>query len=685
MEQPPADRGSDPFIGRLLDGRYLIERRIARGGMATVYEARDTRLERTVAVKIMHPGMGDDEEFAKRFKREARSAARLAHHNVVAVFDQGDDNGTLFLVMEYVPGRTLRDLIRSESPVSPLRALTLIDPVLTALAAAHAAGLVHRDVKPENVLLADDGTTKVADFGLAKAINSETQASATSGVLIGTVSYLSPELVVDGQADARADVYAAGVIIYELMTGEKPHKADSPIQVAYKHVHEDIAPPSLKVPGLPRYVDALVAGATARDAAGRPRDAGALLQQVRQVAAALERGVVEDPHLVATLAPAMAAGDPSAAEPNAVDPYASASLPHEIIDPDEVTASVRTWGEDEVYDQENDPTSDYDMPLVTPTPVVTPPTRPAPSRPTGVAPLPPRARDRRRPLVLLLGLIGLVLIAVLGWYLLIARYTTTPSVLQMSQSAAAARLQQAGLKLKMAEPAYSETVAKGTIISTDPKPGSRILDGGTVTAILSQGPERHAVPDLRGKSLDAAQRLLQDNALTPGRPIERYNEQVAAGKVIRSLPPAGELLRRDAAVDLIVSKGPKPIDIPDFEGKRVEQAVKALRKLGFRISQTKSYSDTVAEGLVISQNPNAGTGFRGDTIKLEVSQGPRLVRVPDTRRMGVDAARRLLTDAGFKVRTLRSDVWIGLQYVLRSDPPGGTMAPRGSTVTLYLV
>ncbi len=234
---------ADPMIGRVLDGRYRVGPRIARGGMATVYEATDLRLDRLCALKVMHSGLGDDDDFAARFVREARSAARLSHPNVVGVFDQGDDDGTLFLAMEYIPGHTLRDLIRKEAPMSPAKALAVIDPVLSALAAAHAAGMIHRDVKPENVLLADDGRVKVADFGLARAISAETQHTATGGVLIGTVSYLSPELVVDGKADARSDVYAAGVVLYEMLTGRKPHEGESPIQVAYKHVHEDVPAP----------------------------------------------------------------------------------------------------------------------------------------------------------------------------------------------------------------------------------------------------------------------------------------------------------------------------------------------------------------------------------------------------------------------------------------------------------
>ena len=294
---------ADPMIGRVLDGRYRVGPRIARGGMATVYEATDLRLDRVCALKVMHAGLGDDDEFAARFVREAHSAARLSHPNVVAVFDQGDDDGTLFLAMEYIPGHTLRDLIRKEAPMSPAKALAVLDPVLSALAAAHQAGMIHRDVKPENVLLADDGRVKVADFGLARAISAETQHTATGGVLIGTVSYLSPELVVDGRADARSDVYAAGVVLYEMLTGRKPHEGESPIQVAYKHVHEDVPPPSLVVRGLPAYVDALVARATARDRELRPADARVLLHQVRRVRAALDEHLADDPELTADLTP----------------------------------------------------------------------------------------------------------------------------------------------------------------------------------------------------------------------------------------------------------------------------------------------------------------------------------------------------------------------------------------------
>src|SRR4051794_37397792 len=257
--------------------------------MATVYEATDLRLDRQVALKVMPQALADDETFSHRFVREARSAARLTHPNVVAVYDQGEDAGVLFLAMEYVPGRhTLRDVIRDEAPLPPKRALSLLEEILKAIAAAHAAGLVHRDIKPENVLITPQGQVKVADFGLARAISSATTATATGGVLMGTVSYLPPELVTDGTADARADVYALGVLTFELLTGAKPHTGESPIQVAYKHVHDDVPAPSTLVGGIAPYIAAFVARATSRERDLRPADAHVMLQQLRRVRAALD-------------------------------------------------------------------------------------------------------------------------------------------------------------------------------------------------------------------------------------------------------------------------------------------------------------------------------------------------------------------------------------------------------------
>ncbi|MCW2760073.1 MAG: protein kinase [Marmoricola sp.] len=659
------DRTADALIGRVLDGRYRVGPKIARGGMATVYEATDLRLDRTVAVKVMHEGLADDDEFVRRFQREARSAARLAHHNVVAVFDTGDDNGTLFLVMEYVPGLTMRDLIRKEAPMSPAKALAVIEPVLGALAAAHDAGILHRDVKPENVLMADDGRVKVADFGLARAINSETQHTATGGVLIGTVSYLSPELVVNGKADARADVYAAGVLIFEMLTGHKPHQAASPIQVAYKHVHEDIPPPSASTPGIPPYVDALVARATARDTALRPADARVLLHQVRRVRNALEHGVVSDPDLMEDLTPTTPVGGGRTP---------TGELPAQIIEPHDLSSLDRRPIAQDFYDQERDA-----LVLATAPPRDARPVRsdPPPSRP-------PR-RSRRGPVLLAIILILAALAALGGWYLGVARYTSTPGVLNLSEAAARVKLDKSGLSLKVSDQAYSETVVRGYVISTDPGPGDRVLKDGTVSAVVSLGPERHKVPDVRGKTLDDAQQDLDTAKLEYGEAVNRFDEKVPTGRVIGTDPTPGTALRRNTAVDVIVSKGPKPIKIPDYTGRAVAPATKALERLGFEVDATEVNSDTVPTGRIVSQSPDSGSGKKDDVISLVVSKGPVMVEVPNVVGMGLEAATQRLEAAGFKVTVRRASLYVGVHYVVSTDPARGAKAPRGSTVIVSIV
>jgi eukaryotic-like serine/threonine-protein kinase len=678
--QAGAATTADPVSGQLLDGRYRVGRRIARGGMASVYEALDTRLDRICAVKIMHPGLGDDDSFADRFKREARAAARLSHPNVVSVFDQGEDpgvdGGTLYLVMELVSGHTLRDVIRDEAPMAPGRALALMEPIISALAAAHRSGLIHRDIKPENVLIAEEGSgarIKVADFGLAKAISADTQHTATGGVIIGTVSYLAPELVVDGTADARADVYALGVVLYELLTGTKPHAGESPIAVAYKHVHEDVPPPSRLVPGLPAYVDALVARTTARDRAHRPADAGVLLHQVHRVEQALAGGVSDDQELTADLTPPPAVHT----EP----PVAEATDAFEIL--------PITPPSGDVLQPPLDSTGTAPRPVVgaevSPLAAVTaPPSEP----PVRVVTRPHRPRrSRRGPLLLAVALVLALSAGVGAYWFGWARYTAIPGVIGYSHRAAVTKLEQAGLHVRLDDPAYSESVPKGEVVSTDPAPGSKVLDHGTVTVTLSLGKERHAVPKVARLSVDEAQDALLRAHLAYGRSIRRYDETAPRGMVLGSDPVAGRKEPRGFQVDLVVSKGPRPIHVRDWSGASADRAIRVLRARGLQVdSSHREYSDQVPEGHVISQSPVGEVLHRGDTVSLTVSKGPQLVQVPgNLRAMGMADAKAELESLGFHVRVVHSRFYLGLGYVAGSDPSPGSTAPEGSTITLAIV
>ncbi len=671
-----ASPDNDPQVGRLLDGRYRIGPRIARGGMAAVYEAHDTRLDRAVAIKIMHVGLGDattgDEQFAARFVREARAAARLSHPNVVAVYDQGEDNGTVFLAMELVPGHTLRDTIAKEAPMSPERALAILDPVLSALASAHRSGLIHRDVKPENVLISDDGRIKVADFGLARAVSAETQHTATGGVLIGTVSYLAPELVVDGKADARADVYAAGVVLYELLTGHKPHQGESPIAVAYKHVHEDVPPPSAEEPGLPAYVDALVARATTRDRSLRPADAAVLLHHVHRVTHALHHGVREDDELVADLLPTQPRTETTDTMPEPIrDLWDDARIapPVKILEP--VTREGTTRFE-----------------TVPPPPRRTPP---SPPRAATGSERPSRPRRRRRGVVLLV-LAAVLMAAVTGgaYWFGWARYLDAPRVVGLSQAEAEQKIDAAGLEVEYAVAVYSTSVDEGVVLASDPGPGERILPGEAVTLTLSLGEEMHDLPKLRGLTLDQARDTLTEVKLVVGKVKEDYSEVVPKGKVISSDPGHGtkkaEDLPVNAVVDLVVSLGREPLKVGDWVGESFEKAQDKLEKQGLVVNVAgRENSDTIAEGDVISHEPSGGTLFKGDQVDFVVSDGPELIEVPRVFYEPTDEAVETLEDLGFEVDIEHAPVYFTGERAYSTDPPAGSMAEKGSTIVLYVV
>jgi len=646
------------MIGRVLDRRYRITARIARGGMASVYEAHDERLDRTVAIKVMHPGMGDDATFAARFVREARAAARLSHPHVVAVYDQGTDDGTVFLAMELVPGHTLRDVIAAEAPLPPARALAQLEPVLSALSAAHKAGLVHRDVKPENVLISDDGRTKVADFGLARAVTAETQHTST-GVLIGTVSYIAPELVVEGRSDARADVYAAGVMLYELLTGVKPHTGESPIQVAYKHVHEDVPPPSERV-SVPAYVDALVARATARDASLRPADAGVFLRQVRMVAGALADGVVDDPELVADLLP------PVTGRTARPEPTIAAPVPAWVAmdDAGDATTALRT----------------------APASAGSGDTAETRVRPIQPAAQPPRRRRRRLlPLIVAVLVLALAAAAVVleRDHIPFLDRVTVPGISNDSRAEATSALQQLGLTVVIGTPAYSDTVHAGRALTTDPGPGATTHKGDTITLVMSKGVEQYSLPDVRSMPAADAQAAL--TKIKMDVTVRRvWSEAVDRGEAVGTDPRSGTVLRPAHPVTLLVSKGPRPITTANWVRRSAARAEARLTQQGLHVNTVSQYSDSVPSRHVIAQDPGPEHVFhRGDTVTLTVSKGPELVKVPSVRGEGTDAATQDLQAAGFKVEVDHYSIFFGLGIVME-EAHDGEMMPRGSTIAIYV-
>ncbi len=702
---------SDPLGGQLYGGRYALTRKIARGGMATVFEGVDTRLDRVVAVKLMHEGLGDDVDFTAKFDKEARAAARLSHPNVVAVFDQGVEGDRPYIVMEFVEGGTLRAVMRRDEKVSPALALAYLEPVVKALAAAHDVGLVHCDVKPENVLISDRGVVKVTDFGLAKAVTGQTN-TATQGMLIGTVSYISPERVTTNRATSRSDIYSVGIMLYELLTGQKPHSGDSPIQVAYSHVHNDVSAPSEAIPRgrrtIPAYVDALVLACTRRDPDQRPADGAALARRVALARKALSSGITDDPALTRRLGggpeedvtdpgspptPARPATARTASTPVSAQ---TATLPsvsnRRPLTP--VTGSTREWTfrpsalpptGGRLRARVATPVSPVDFENTFDGEPYDPSSVPPPSRPL-VRLSQDRVHRRRRGMVALL----LLLLLALGggggtyYYLTEGRWTTTPDVVGQTEQEARATTEAALLGYTVTKE-FSETVAAGRVIRTDPAAGSRILRDGGITVVVSQGPERFDAPTLAGLTKDQATAALVRASLAVGAVSEAYHETVAPGVVVSASSAPGTKLKRGTAVDLVVSKGPQPIPIQGYAGKPVQQAQQELQAAGFVVTVSLENSRTVAEGLVISQNPANGQGKKGDTITLVGSKGPVMVAVPQVRGMTKDEAAAALKNAGFQPATktiVSGTTAFGLAY--GTDPAAGTKVAEGSTVTVLV-
>ena len=709
------DTLADPLTGRLLDGRYAVTARIAHGGMATVYQATDTRLDREVALKVMHAELARDEEFVRRFIGEAKSVARLSHQNVVAVFDQGADGPFLYLAMEYVPGRTLKEVLRDSGRFSPATALEIMTGVLGGLAAAHASGIVHRDIKPENVLLTADGRIKVADFGLARAQSAAGHTRA--GLLIGTPSYVPPEQVTGGSTGPGGDVYSAGVMLFELLTGRLPFTGDTPLSVAYQHVNTDIPAPSTLVPGIPPAVDQLVLAATSRDPARRPADAGEFLHAVRRVCDGLASssgltGVMGAGVQGLAEAPWLDLDTPAATNGwwarNGTQPPASG---HD--------AGPSGTGPSRISQADTDPlgtgrsgTGEWWAGGAAATPVTehgtgafgAVPARDGGNGRFGTGQFHGGGREDSRTLVVdredgdryhggryhggrepFLGrwlfsprlLIVVVIIALGaglglgGWWLTSGRFAQVPSVSGDSVPQATAVLTADGFTVKRGARVHSNVVPSGSVASTSP--AGRVSKGSTITILVSDGPFTSVVPKVQGETLTAAQATLQRVHLVAT--TEKVGSNAPVGTVIGTKPPAGTTWPQTKTVTILVAGSPP---LPNFVGMSYQTASQWAGQHDVTLQEQPDNNSQQPQGTITSQQPAAGATFLpGQTVVVTVSTGPQIVTVPYPIGMSVEQATQLLQSAGFQVQVNKYGPF---DKVFDFSPVG--QAPRGSTITL---
>jgi serine/threonine protein kinase/beta-lactam-binding protein with PASTA domain len=660
------------MIGRLIDGRYQVRSRIARGGMATVYLASDLRLERPVAVKIMHGHLADDENFKERFIQEARSAARLAHPNVVNVFDQGQDDESAYLVMEYLPGITLRELLQDHRVLTPEQATDILEAVLAGLAAAHRAGIVHRDLKPENVLLADDGRIKIGDFGLARAASANT---ATGAALLGTIAYLSPELVTRGIADTRSDIYALGIMLYEMLTGEQPYKGDQPMQIAYQHANDTVPMPSAVNPRVPAELDELVLWATARDPDQRPRDARAMLDHLFE----LQRG-----------------GSTTGVQKTMVLPSAMAPVPPL---PQRTTGPTGPLGTGSTGPAGGGSTGDTQV-----LPKARHRTGPVPPLSDNAEALARKAGARRtRGVVLLIVLIVLALVA-LGaglWFNVgPGAQAVVPTVAHSSVSDASAALRSDGFTVASAqEHTFSVSIPAGQVTETRPRAGATVHKGAAVTLVVSDGPRILPFPTVAGHLEATARASLKQFTVKPSTYV--FTGQPAnvvlsvAGTDAKGATVdlgSAKTYREKGPVTLTVSLGP----VPSVAGQTLSNAQATLSGVGLVGKEASDqYSDTVPVGTVISSAAaSSGTVVKGDTINLVVSKGPAPIALPDETGKKVSTAEAALKALGLKVTyadcttaqcTTASALgfdWRKLVKVQSQSPAAPATVHRGDTITL---
>jgi serine/threonine-protein kinase len=527
------------LTGELIDGRYQLIRQMASGGMASIYEALDTRLDRRVAVKIMHSHLAQDEQFVERFIREAKAAAALSHPNIVAVQDQGwNQNGTpaIFLVMEMIEGHTLREYLNEQGSLSVKDGIKFLLPVMSALSAAHKIGIVHRDIKPENILISKEGRIKIADFGLAKGPLLGGTMTAESSVILGSVSYLSPEQVQRGVADSRSDIYSIGITAFEIFTGNKPFEGDAPIQIAYMHVNNRVPKISSVVPGVPEQLDDLIYRATSSNPDERPRDATAFhdeLSRINQTLSPKENQLSLELDIpIEPMRP-----KPSRKSLRAKVKELTEAIPNPTPTPRETTEEVRK--------------------------------RKRASK---------RVRRNRK-----IALAMAVAVGVVGWYVLIGpgSRVVVPSTVGATQAEVSAALNPLGLTSMIVEKKFSEEIPEGHVIQSIPEGGGRIDQGGTVKLVVSKGPERFTLPSISGLTPDAATTLLAKLPLSIQPLAEEFSTTVPKGYVIDSNPPSGEKVKRNALVVVRVSKGIEQVSLASYVGNSSDQALNELQDAGF--------------------------------------------------------------------------------------------------------
>jgi eukaryotic-like serine/threonine-protein kinase len=621
ITQPAPPHGGDhAFV--TLDGRYHVLERIASGGMGEVFRAHDAVLAREVAVKVLHRSLAGDPAFVDRFRREARAAAGLAHPNIVAVYDWGAVDGIYYMVMEYVRGPSVRHLLNERGRLEPAQAVEILRQSLLALGHAHHEGFVHRDMKPENLLVTREGVVKVADFGLARAYADGRVTQA--GAVTGTVQYLAPEQIRGEPADPRSDLYSLGIVAYELLTGKLPFTGETAMAVAYKHLSDRVPAPSVSVTELPSELDGFVASATDRDRELRPESADAMRMDLDEIAYQV--------------------------------PPASklATLVQELP---EITV-------------EGGETTEVRMPLET----------------ASIARMEHHQRRQHRIKRFLGAALVLALIAAAAWgtwTYAIPHVAVIPALVGRSADEAAERLTELGFRVEEGQARYDDAIAEGAVIRVQPKAGTELEIGTIVTIVRSLGPPPVAVPAVEGRLLKDARDLLEADGFVVGRIRYRFDAKVPVGHVI-ARTPGGEELPKGSPVALVVSKGRKPVPVPDVRGVTEEAAAKALDAKGFVVAVQEDFSTKVERGHVVSTDPTAGTDFQpGETVVLTVSLGPEYFPCPDFVGMSVDAARALAERLGLRLSAVAVPGADGEEIVSQDFPEPGARVRYGTTVTVF--